>query len=90
MIIGTLIILYYTYNYYGSLPAAKQTALTTSMRVIMLVTAATVVWFNISEIVLEFPALVTPWFQVLNFKWFNASLSVDVSVPSPQAKKYYK
>ena len=75
LIIGTLIILYYTYNYYGSLPAAKQTALTTSMRVIMLVTAATVVWFNISEIVLEFPALVTPWFQVLNFTfaqiWFS-------------------
>ena len=78
MIIGTLIILYYTYNYYGSLPAAKQTALTTSMRVIMLVTAATVVWFNISEIVLEFPALVTPWFQVLIIT-FKTGLGIRAS-----------
>ena len=68
------------------------------MRVIMLVTAATVVWFNISEIVLEFPALVTPWFQVLNFyncadmvQWFNASLSVgEVPGSSPEAASFYK
>ena len=40
-----------------------QTALTYSMRHLMIITSLVVIWFNLSEIILEFPHLVTPWFQ---------------------------
>ncbi len=36
--LSTLVALYYTYSYYGSLPAAKATALTFSMQLVMVVT----------------------------------------------------
>ncbi len=31
-------------------------------------TGFTVIWFNLAEIVLEFPDLITPWFQVEDSK----------------------
>ena len=58
-----LLILMAGYLYYKSVPYAQTTVLTYLIRLLLIVTSITVIWFNLLAVLLEYPRAADVWFE---------------------------